>query len=284
MHRAARRLAASFVLTLAGIVLPSAVSRGADGDVAIYPTNGSVSASAVTQISVRHVAPSSLGRPSVTGSVSGTHGGHWTVHSDGAGASFHGDQPFVEGEQVSVELRFTNGEPAVPSAFRVARVPDVPQNPSVDPRHPELAASDFPLATDRSTALAVASDAPPSPVVGSRPDLHVPDVNVRTAEPGRGDGLLFTAPQATLNGSQAGPLIHDDSGEPVWFSSVSSPDLAANLTPIPWKMASRWPTSSADLHSPARSRANFLFSIRPTARSGGSALGMASERTPTSCR
>ena len=55
---------------------------------------------------------------------------------------------------------------------------------------------------------------PVRPSYASRPDLTPPVVEVSTALPTAASGYVFLAPSA---GPQLGPLIVDDTGEPVWF-------------------------------------------------------------------
>jgi len=73
---------------------------------------------------------------------------------------------------------------------------------------------------------AILAAAPPSPDRNfhSRPDLHPPALSVA----GRGDlgpGYLFLGPGA-VGKTQAGPLIADGDGEPVWFRPLSGAWLA----------------------------------------------------------
>lgn len=70
---------------------------------------------------------------------------------------------------------------------------------------------------------------PPGPVrtFVSRPDLRPAAVAVAGA--GTKPGYLLLAP-GTLHGSQAGPLIVDDLGDPVWFRPLASTLWATNFT------------------------------------------------------
>ena len=61
----------------------------------------------------------------------------------------------------------------------------------------------------------------------SRPDLRPPKLSM-TGAPTRGEGPFFVSPAATA-ASQAGPMIVDTRGEPLWFSPVAARGWAANL-------------------------------------------------------
>lgn len=61
----------------------------------------------------------------------------------------------------------------------------------------------------------------------SEPDLHPSNVVVTTFAAGTAAGLLFLAPSS--GPVQAGPLICDNSGEPVWFQRVSDGEVATNF-------------------------------------------------------
>lgn len=75
----------------------------------------------------------------------------------------------------------------------------------------------------RSRASTRGAALPNRPV--SRPDLAIPPVGVDVPADGTAPGYLFVAPfsleQMPPAGAQFGPLILDDSGEPVWFLPVS---------------------------------------------------------------
>lgn len=61
----------------------------------------------------------------------------------------------------------------------------------------------------------------------SRPDLRPPKLTM-TGAPTRGEGPFFLSPSAT-GASQAGPMIVDTRGQPVWFSPVAARGWAANF-------------------------------------------------------
>ena len=64
------------------------------------------------------------------------------------------------------------------------------------------------------------------------PQLHPPKVNVLTRQPGTAPGLIFVAPYSmhpAVAVSQSGPMIMDDSGNPVWFVPVQAPTVALDF-------------------------------------------------------
>jgi hypothetical protein len=74
----------------------------------------------------------------------------------------------------------------------------------------------------RGPAAALASSAPSSQSFHSRPDLRPPTLNLRyttAAPPPVSEGYMFVGP-TSKPGAQAGALIVDTNGEPVWFHPV----------------------------------------------------------------
>ncbi len=58
--------------------------------------------------------------------------------------------------------------------------------------------------------------APRTPTYHTRPDLQIPALVVNTLGKGVAPGLIFLAPYNAPNNAQAGAVIVDDTGEPVW--------------------------------------------------------------------
>ena len=169
--------------------LPRAVSA--------YPSPGTVSAGPRTQISLRGATRRRLGRIRVTGSRTGAHAGRLRAHSDGRGASFVLRRPFRGGERVTVRtdlpVRGTrNGD----FSFRVARIPR-----RVTIQHRILENIDA-----RRTRK-----------FRSRPDLAPPFVTVSPGARPTAPGLLFLSPKSKKDQKQAGPMIADNTGQPIWF-------------------------------------------------------------------
>jgi Arylsulfotransferase (ASST) len=167
------------------------------GPISAYPSPGTPTASPSTQITLRGAPAGRLGSVRVTGSKSGRHSGRLRAHSDGQGASFVLARKLRQGEQVTVRtnlpIRGTrNGD----FTFRTARMPKrvTIQN---------LILENIPAKKTRHFR--------------SRPDLEPPVVTVTSSRPGVAPGYLFLSPKSKRDEKQAGALITDNRGEPIWF-------------------------------------------------------------------
>jgi hypothetical protein len=194
--RLLRALPAAALIVL---VLPAAAPAQSSA-ISAYPSPGTVSAGPATQISFRGAPRSRLGTIRVTGSRSGRHSGRLRAHSDGNGASFVMGKRFRGGERVTVRtgvaLRGThNGD----YTFRVARIPSRVTIPN--------------LILENIDAKLVRR-------FHSRPDLAPPFVKVGQRTAGRAPGYLFLSPKSKKDQKQAGPMIADDNGQPVWFQPL----------------------------------------------------------------
>jgi hypothetical protein len=213
------------VLLAAVAVAAIAVAQGGGEEtsaagVGVSPAPGTPTASPRTEISFRGVEAGALGEVTVSGSRSGAHRGRVIGHSDGQGASFVPSEPFRAGEQVTVRtaLNVPGGREGDWSFRTVARPREGLQSGgSKLPR--SLAAQLF------GQRGAVPKGAVPR--YRSRPDLRPPEVQIiRPARRGVGEGLLFMSPKKVFGarerpGEQAGPLLFDDRGEPVWFANLT---------------------------------------------------------------
>ena len=133
----------------------------------------------------------------MTGSKSGRHAGRLRAHADRQGASFVLARDLRQGERVTVRtgLRIRgarNGD----FTFRTARIPErvTIQN---------LILENIPAKKVRKFR--------------SRPDLQPPFVTVTQSRPGAAPGYLFLSPKSKRDEKQAGPLIADNRGQPIWF-------------------------------------------------------------------
>jgi hypothetical protein len=210
-----RLLRAVLAAALAVLALPVAASAQSGpyttlpGGISAYPSPGTVSAGPRTQISLRGAPRSRLGTIRVTGSRSGRHSGRLRPHSDGQGASFVMGRRFRGGERVTVRtglpLRGTrNGD----YTFRIARIPKrvTIQN----------------LILENIDAKLVRR-------FRSRRDLAPPFVNVEQRSPARAPGYLFLTPKSKKDQKQAGPMIADDAGQPVWFQPLPGIQAATDF-------------------------------------------------------
>jgi hypothetical protein len=192
-------LRAVLATLLALTVLPAAASAQ-DQPISAYPSPGTLSASPKTQISLRGAPANQLGSIQVSGSRSGRHAGRLRAHSDGQGASFVLSRDLRQGERVTVRTGVPirgarNGD----FTFRTARMPKrvTIQN---------LILENIPAKKVRKFR--------------SRPDLAPPFVTVDTSRPGQAPGYLFLSPKSKRDEKQAGPMIADNSGQPIWFDAL----------------------------------------------------------------
>jgi hypothetical protein len=171
--------------------------------VATFPIAGSQAIRPEAQVSFRGAPAGALGPITVTGERSGAHAGALRPHSDGDGASFVPETPFLAGEKVIVrtQLDLAGGRDGAVS-FTVARRP----SPSAD--------------IDGRLRL------PPLPPAAidhfrSRPDLEAPVVRITRRAGRTAPGYIFLAPFSPKGSPRPdGPLITDDNGDLVWFKPV----------------------------------------------------------------
>jgi hypothetical protein len=210
---ASRRIAAedaAYGAPSAGRCVPTALNRSAvlpGTSLAVTPLPDSYDSLPQTQISLLGAPPAALSRVVVRGSISGRHDGHLRAYSQGDGASFVPDQPFVTGETVTVTGVVTIDAHAQPFAFHFTVAhPDVLPHPSSV--HPS-------------------ADYDEKMHFRSRPELEPPAIDVTAQSSSTSPGDIFTAP---YNGpGQAGPMIFEEDGNLVWFAPVPAEDAAANL-------------------------------------------------------
>src|SRR3954451_19500302 len=198
-----RLLRAAPAAVVAALALPAAAPAQAGPyseiprAISAYPSPGTLSAGPRTQISFRGARASRLGRIRVTGSRSGRHAGRMHAHSDGNGGSFVVRRPFRGGERVTVRTDLpVRGTRHGDFVFRVARMPRrvTIQNLVLENINARLTRS-----------------------FRSRPDLAPPYLTVDQHAGPTAPGLLFLTPKSKKDQKQAGPMIADDTGQPVWF-------------------------------------------------------------------
>jgi hypothetical protein len=207
-----RLLRAAPAAVICVLALPAAAAaQTSSGEVSAYPSPGTISAGPQTQISLRGAPRSRLGTIRVTGSRSGRHSGRLRAHSDGQGASFVMPRRFRGGERVTVRtglhIRAThNGD----FTFRVARIPGRVTIPNLL------------LPGENIDARLVRR-------FHSRRDLAPPFLNVATGAGPTAPGLLFLTPKSKKDQKQAGPMIADNTGQPVWFHPLPGIEAATDF-------------------------------------------------------
>lgn len=188
-----RRISLACELLVFALAFAFAGCGGSAPKLTFSPAPGTPVASPQTQISIRGASASQLSNLNVVGSRTGRHLGRLEAHSDGRGASFLPDKRFDPGERVDVSVK-PNGSKTIHFHFTIAR----------------------------PVALAVPAGTPGTPTqpgqvqsFHSLPQLHPPTVTVTTQIGGSAPGDIFLSPTNTLG--QAGPLILDARGNPIWF-------------------------------------------------------------------
>ena len=184
--------------------------------VGAFPMPGTQSASPETQISLRGAPPAQLGSVTVSGSKSGNHTGTLRPHSDGNGASFVLDKPLRGGETVRVRTDLTiPGAHAGDYTFKTVSRP-----------RKGLGSGGGKPNLDLLRELTGQVGTPPKgevPTYRSRPDLRPPEIQVFHTKADT-PGYVFIAPKKVFGakpraGLQSGPMIIDNTGQPVWFAA-----------------------------------------------------------------
>ncbi len=174
----------------------------------VSPAPETDSANTRTQISFLGAPAAQIRDVSVAGAHSGAHPGRLRAYSQGDGASFQPDRPFVAGESVSVRALVGAGAgKRVSFRFRV----------------------DTPYSTANTTDFANLPAAPADyQSFYSLPRMHPPVMTVTTPDRDPASGDVFTT-----NGpgpGQYGPLIYTPQGRLVWFDQLPQGEAAENLS------------------------------------------------------
>jgi hypothetical protein len=197
-----------FVLLAGGAATAGALTSTANEaaqavPVAAFPSPGTVSASASTQISLRGVAADQIGTVTVTGSRSGDVPGELRAHSDGKGASFLLGERLRGGERVTVRTGLSvRGGRDGDYTFTVGRRPAPRQVNDGTLPLPTLP----PGATDKFR---------------SNPDLKSPVVRITQPARNTAPGTILLAPFSPKGSPNPdGPMIVDDRGDLIWFNPL----------------------------------------------------------------
>jgi hypothetical protein len=209
---ASRRIASeqsAFVAPSVSRCEPTTLNRSATlpgTPLSVSPLPDSYDASARTQISMLGAPAGAIADVEATGSHSGRHGGKLRAYSQGDGASFVPQDPFTQGETVTVRGKVKSGAHTVPFAYH------------------------FVVATQ--DVLAHSAPNPPSGKdynekqhFHSAPSLEAPAVEVTARSPQSTPGDIFTAPYS--GPGPPGPMIFDESGNLVWFDPLPKNMVAA---------------------------------------------------------
>ena len=160
-----------------------------------------------TQISFLGAPPAQIRVLSVVGARSGAHRGRLRGYSQGDGASFAPDAPFLAGERVTVRAAIGAGA-GKPLAFQFAV--DTPYSTATTGGfgNPQAAPADYQSFYTMPTVQA--------PLLS----VTVPD-----RDPAAGDILTTNGPGP----GQYGPLIYAPDGRLVWFDKLTGGETAENL-------------------------------------------------------
>jgi hypothetical protein len=203
---------AAYSAPSAGRCAPSTLNGSAvlpGTTLAVSPLPDSYDASPTTQISLLGAPASAIGDVHVSGSQTGSHGGHVLAYSQGDGASFVPSRPFLAGETVTVRGRVTAGAHAQPFAF-----------------HFVVAHEDTQLAMVASASTTI-RDPNEMQHFHSRPELEAPLIDVTARSSLATPGDLFAAPYSGPGPS--GPMIFEESGNLVWFHPLPAGADSTNL-------------------------------------------------------
>lgn len=190
------------------------------GAVSAFPAPGTAVIHPQSQLSFRHVDPADLAGLTVTGSRSGERTGTLVPHPDGRGVTFIPDDPFTEGEDVTVMTGFpVLGADGGRYALTVAELGQRPelQAPPVEELRGASSTPEGNLAAEYVRQFP------------SAPGIEPPQVHV-TGPAAGGAGAPDDRPArltaiGVKNGfGQKGPMLIDDDGEPVWFFPLTGVD------------------------------------------------------------
>ena len=192
--------------------LPSTLQRSATlagTAVNVSPAPETNSANPRSQISFLGAPAAQIKDISATGARSGRHSGSTRAYSQGDGASFTPQTPFVPGERVSVSAVIGAGAAAKRVSFRFGvNTPYSTAATSVFP-NPQAAPADY-----QSFYTLPGIQAP------------VLSVTVPDHDPAAGDIFTTNGPGP----GQYGPLIYAPTGRLVWFQKLSGDQAAKNLS------------------------------------------------------
>ncbi|HUN77485.1 MAG TPA: arylsulfotransferase family protein [Solirubrobacteraceae bacterium] len=202
---------AAYVGPAAPQCVPSTIDRSAvlpGTHLAVSPLPDSLDASPRTQISLLGAPAHEISDVQVGGSYTGKHYGRLEAYSQGDGASFVPDQPFVPGETVTVRGRLAVGRGSEPFAFHFTISRPNPlqyHQPSREPAGGSGEVQHF----------------------VSAPSLQPPAISITTHTPQESPGDVFTAPYSGPGGD--GPMIFNSAGQLIWFHPLPFGIQATNF-------------------------------------------------------
>jgi hypothetical protein len=187
----------------------------------VMPFPGTLAAAPQTQILFSSVRPSEIRSVSVTGSISGAHGGRLTLLPLHRGTAFTPTTRFAGGEQVTVQARLSS-----PSAGTALGAPNATHIRFGFTVGAEVNGNVGISSANVSDTTTTTTKPPPGQQLNSVPSLHPPKVKASGRGPNASSGKIFVTPD---NGQQAGPMILNGRGQLVWFRPLKTGQEASNL-------------------------------------------------------
>jgi hypothetical protein len=178
----------------------------------VLPYPGTPDASPQTEIDFPALSPSQLAAITVAGSRSANHQGTVRPMGGGRGAAFAPTRPFTPGEQVSVKATLRGGS-RLGFAFGIARPVPMRANAAT------TAAADGSGTVDGASGVIHATNDSNGFTRSFRSAswLHPPIVSVSGKNPDPSSGDIVTDAHKSI---QAGPLLLDPQGRPIWFNPL----------------------------------------------------------------
>lgn len=211
------------VLVVALVVgLPSLAHAAGSSGLQVLPYPGTPDASPQTQIDFPSLAPTRLGRLVVTGSISGAHPGAITRGANG-GTAFFPSRAFVGGDRVKVHAVLSSA-----SAGRAVGAPGASQITYSFTVAAQIPVAHSAAANEAGTRIVhqTLNPAAFTRSFHSVPTLHPPVVVTANKDPDVSSGDILTDAQRSI---QAGPLILDPQGRPLWFDPLTGGNAATDL-------------------------------------------------------
>jgi hypothetical protein len=184
----------------------------------VLPFPGTPDASPQTEIDFPTLAQSQLTSLTVTGSRSGAHGGSLGTTGGGRGTAFRPSRPFTAGEQVNIKATLRN-KSQVTSAFTIATPVPMRADAATTAASENSGAVDGAAGVIHASRRAHASADSNGFTRSFRSEswLHPPVVSVSASNPDPGSGDIVLDAHKSI---QAGPLILDPQGRPIWFDPL----------------------------------------------------------------
>lgn len=214
---------------LFGLVLTPTTADAAQPFTYVSPAAGARHVSPTTSLAFRQGSPFaasdvSAAYFSVAGSRSGTHSGTVTLSDDGLTIVYYPDRPFAYDETVYVQIR--------PGIVTAGGIPIASGSLSFATLQRRVAAT---AGQGDSEEYGLAAAAEAGPGLSATPYLTYPEFTsvmtrtVTVAAQGTGDGYVFVAGIASMNGFDPALFILDNAGEPIYIQRTPNALLTSDF-------------------------------------------------------